>query len=71
MNTKTIPATPVADFDWTANNMQPRALSCKGHRDLRWHTKHIDQRNLHFLGHASGLGGRECACPIADLVVIG
>jgi hypothetical protein len=71
MNTKTIPSTPVADFDWASNNMLLRSLSCKSHPDLRWATKHIDQRNLHFLGHASGLGGRECPCPIVDLQVIG
>lgn len=62
--------TPVADFDWDMNGMQHRTLSCVNHTDLRWVTKNVWERSLHYVGRSDGLYVHECPCPLADLRVI-
>ena len=57
--------TRAVDFDWNANNMQLVTLTCKDHRSLRWMTKHLRERSLHFVSD-----DRECPCPLASLVVV-
>lgn len=54
-------------------------MTCKQHSFLRWSTKNPYQRNVHYLGLASGVEMtkenvkyfvQDCPCPFSELVVI-
>jgi hypothetical protein len=66
----------IDDFKWPAWGDEGPLflLTCIHHQSLRWATKHISTRNLHFLGGERGTPdefARECTCSAADLVVYG
>lgn len=67
MNTKT--GVKATEFDWSANNMEHRMLTCVNHPTGLWMTKHLGQRTLHIMEYPQGMAG-ECSCPLADLIVI-
>jgi len=73
---------PVAAFEWPAwDAIGPLyTLTCKYHPDLRWSTKHITYRVLHYLGLANDVPQTlenqkylfaECDCALEALIVIG
>ena len=63
-------STPVHDFDWDANGMEHRTLTCKNHTDRRWVTKNWNERTLHYIGLSDGSYAPECVCRASLLRVI-
>ena len=73
---------PVLEFEWPSANDIGRmyVMNCVNHLDLRWSSKHMMYRSIHYLGLATECEftkenslylWRECECPLSDLRVIG